>query len=225
MRKPSQFESPNAASGSRPAPVAGDAEQGPLSEQDFALLERAFERRRVLARGVTLARANGYSVLATGLLCLPFAAFDRWLLLAALVLSGSGVAELRGARMLQQLDLRAPRWLGLNQLVLLLAIALYCAANIYAGLSAPSPTAEIAQEHPDLAGQLSGLAENLSAGSGVDHAYRTAMVGFYLALLGACALYQGFCARYYFSRAPLLRAQLEQTPAWVLRAQRRLLGW
>jgi hypothetical protein len=201
-------------------------QDGPLSAEDLALLERVFERRRAFNRGVTLARTNGWTLIATALLCLPFVASDASTVLGALVLAGSGIAELRGARMLRELDLRAPKWLGTNQLVLLFAIALYCASGVYSSLHAPSPIADLAQRFPDLAGRLGELDGSTGDGAAaIDHSYRLTAVGFYLAVLVACALYQGLCARYYFTRAAPLRAHLEQTPAWALQAQRRLLGW
>jgi hypothetical protein len=216
------------SSGERPAMSMTDAdlEQGPLSARDLALIEQAFERRRALGRAITLARANGVTLLATGLLCLPFAIFEPWLWLAAFALVASGFCELRGARLFRALDLRAPKWLATNQLVLLGAIALYCGLGIYNGLHTSSPIAELGDEYPDLSSQLKDLAQNLGSGEGalVDHGYRVAVIGFYLAVLAACGLYQGLCAYFYLKRARVLKAHRDLTPAWVLRLEQRLFG-
>lgn len=216
------------ASIARPAEAAGQALRGPLDAGDLALLERAFARRRGLARAVTLARANGITLLLSAVLCLASSVLDPKLLFAVLVLGGCGVAEMRGARLLRELDLRGPKWLVTNQLVLLAAVALYCMAGVYSGFRADSPTSDLAREYPDMAGQLGNLADSLGSDERsvlFDHAYRAAVVGFYLALLGACALYQGACAYFYFKRTAALRAHLAQTPIWALELQRRLLGW
>ncbi len=220
---------PSTMPADRAAPTEPDhagTDLGPLGPQDVTLLERAWQRRQKLGRARALARFNGLSLIATAVLCLPFAALDASLLWVALALLAVGAAELRGARLLQRLDLRAPRWLGWNQLVLLLLVGLYCALSALQGLAAHGPTLDLARDYPDLAAQMPELRDGLGMGSdSFGHAYRALVVVFYLALFGACALYQGFCARYYFALSAQLQAHLEQTPAWVLRLQRRLLGW
>jgi hypothetical protein len=210
------------------APSATPSVTGPLDANDLALLEQAGERRRKLGHALRLARLNGWTLLLCALPCLPFALLDPALLPVGLALLAIGAAELRGARWLRQLDQRAPRWLGYNQLVLLALIGVYCGIGVYHGLHASSPTVDLARDYPDLAAHLPELGDDLGAGKGPDllsGAYKAAMVGFYLALFAACALYQGCCAYFYFTRAPLLRAHREQTPPWVLQVQRRLLGW
>jgi hypothetical protein len=212
----------------RPPGAAAQEPAGPLDARDLAVLDRAFARRRGLARAVLLARTNGITLLLSAVLCLASSVLDPRLLLAVLVLGGCGLAEMRGARQLQKLDLRAPKWLVANQMVLLFAVALYCMAGIYSGFRAASPTSDLAREYPDMAAQLDNLAESLGTDESsalFNHAYRAAVVGFYLAVLGACALYQGACAYFYFKRADAIRAHLAQTPAWALEVQRRLLGW
>jgi hypothetical protein len=129
--------------------------------------------------------------------------------------------------MLQRFDLRAPSWLARNQLALLLAVAIYCAFAIYSGLRSANPLADLASTSPEMSDQLGDLSQSLGSENGefVGHAYHVAVVGFYLAVLAACALYQGLCARFYTKRAAVLRAHVELTPPWVLQLQRRVLGW
>lgn len=204
---------------------AGPA-RGPLSEADLVQLERAAVRLRSLRRAVTLARFHALSMFALALLCVPFAVFDRSTVFVALVLAASGASELRGARLLAALDARGPRWLGGQQLALLAAIAVYCAAAIHTGLATDSVSAELARSHPDLAQMLDGegRAQTEQLVGAIDGAYRAAVIGFYLTVLLASALYQGAAAYFHFSRAALLRAHVSATPAWVHEAMRRLLG-
>ena len=102
-----------------------------------------------------LAYVNGSTLLVCAFACVPFALFDdASLLLPALALGASGAVELRGARMLRDLDLRAPRWLATNQLVLLALIAVYCAAGIVHALHAPSVVDELSSSAPGRADQL-----------------------------------------------------------------------
>lgn len=220
----------NAGSGARPMPAATPApvDPGPLTVEQLSLLERAFERRQILARAVTLARANGIGLFVTAFLALLCSFFQPSLVAIAVVLGTIGWVELRGARMLQRLDLRAPAWLARNQLALLLAVAIYCAFAIYSGLHSTNPLADLANTSPEMSAQLDELSQSLGGNesSGLtDHVYPIAVVGFYLTVLAGCALYQGLCAYFYAKRAAVLRAHVELTPPWVLQLQRRVLGW
>jgi hypothetical protein len=211
------------SSGTHRAPPT-EAASGPLGARDLELLARAGERMRSLRRALWLAYMNGSTLLLCGFACVPFALFDASLLLPALVLCASGAAELRGARMLRDHDLRAPRWLASNQLVLLALVAAYCAFGAYRALHA-SVADELSSAAPDATDQLRDMmpALDLSAET-LDRGYRTLVVAFYAAVFAACALYQGLCARYYRTRAAVLRAFLDETPAWVMEVQRRLNG-
>jgi len=40
-------------------------------------------------------------------------------------------------------------------------------------------------------------------------------------LIVGTLIFQGLTSRYYFTRAPLLRAYLAETPAWVIELQRQ----
>jgi hypothetical protein len=235
MRTPKDAAEPPPASDSQALASARDPElkssgthrasqsDGPLGARDLELLARAGERMRSLRRALWLAYTNGCTLLLCAVACLPFALFDASLLLPALVLGASGAAELRGARLLRDRDLRAPRWLAANQLVLLAMIAAYCAFSAVTAL------------HADVADELSsasGAAEQLRdampgidlSADALDRGYRALVVAFYAAVFAGCALYQGLCARYYRTRAAVLRALVDETPAWVFEVQRRLDG-
>lgn len=211
------------SSGTHRAPQAQTA-AGPLDASDLELLARAGERMRSLRRALWLAYMNGSTLLLCAFACVPFALFDASLLLPALVLGASGAAELRGARMLRDRDLRAPRWLATNQLVLLAAIAAYCAFSAVTALHA-SLADELSSAAPGAAEQLRDAMPGFDlSGDTLDRGYRALVVAFYAAVFAACALYQGLCARYYRTRAAVLRAFVDETPAWVMEAQRRLNG-
>lgn len=239
MRKPSDAAEPPPSSDAQPlasdrdpelkssgthrAPQAGAA-AGPLSAADLELLTRAGERMRSLRRALWLAYTNGGTLLLCAFACLPFALFDAWLLAPALALGASGAAELRGARMLRDHDLRAPRWLATNQLVLLALIAVYCASGAVRALHG-SVADELANAAPGMTDQLRDVMPGLElTPETLDPAYRVIAVAFYAAVFAACALYQGLCARYYRTRAAVLRAFVDETPSWVMEVQRRLGG-
>jgi hypothetical protein len=211
------------SSGTHRAPQAPDA-TGPLSARDLELLSRAGERMRSLRRALWLAYMNGSTLLLCAFACAPFALFDAALLWPALALGASGAAELRGARMLRDRDLRAPRWLAANQLVLLALIAVYCAFGAVRALHG-SVADELSSAAPGVTEQLRDVMPGLDVSSEtLDPAFRALAVAFYAAVFAACALYQGLCARYYRARAAVLRAFVDETPAWVMDVQRRLEG-
>lgn len=195
-------------------------------------LERARERLRRIGRAVLLARVHGVSFVSCGLLCLPLALFDAsagWL---ALVFSCAGAGELHGARLVRALDPRGPRWLCLQQLIVLGAIAVYCAFAIRAGLAQDAISTQLAAAHPDLASLLdsgalaSGDAAQIHDLAGtVDSVYRVAVVAFYGLVLGVATVYQGACAWFHASRGRLLSAHASETPRWVAEVQGRVLGW
>jgi hypothetical protein len=206
---------------------AADVQRDPLSEADLAALELAATRLRALRRAVTIARLHAVCWLGFALACVPLALLDPRALWAALLACASGLAELHGARLLRALDVRGPRWLGVHQLILLTAVAIYCGYGIHAGSSAQSISDQLTQASPDLATMLDhGDGEQArQLVTAMDGAYRVALVGFYLVLLFVTALYQGALAHYHFSRAAFLRAFLRDTPRWAATAVRRLLGW
>ena len=187
---------------------------GPLSEHDFNVLARVGERSRALRRASALSTTNGSSLLVCAFATLLCAPFYPWLLCTALVLGASGFAELRGGRMLRKLDLRAPRWLAINQLALLGVIAIYCGVQIASGLRASSGLQDVTGAYPDLAGPTHDALQSIGVGADtVDSLYRGALVVFYGAVFGVSALYQGGCAYYYAKRGALLRAQRREAPA------------
>jgi len=206
---------------------AAAAQRDRLSEADLAVLELAGTRLRKLGRAVTIARFHGVCWFGFTLACVPLALLEPRLLWIALLACCSGAAELHGARLLRALDVRGPRWLGFHQLVLLVAVAIYCGYGIHTGLTAPSISDQLTQASPDLATMLDdGEGEQgRQLVTAMDGPYRVALVAFYLVLLLLTALYQGALAHYHFSRAAFLRAFLRETPRWAATAVRRLLGW
>jgi hypothetical protein len=202
-----------------PAP----AQDSPLGARELDLLAAGAARARSLRRASWLAYANGSTLLACALACLPFALLDdRWLLLAVIALGAGGAAELRGARMLRRHDLRAPNWLAANQLALLALIAVYCGAH---ALGVANGVSELKDASPALADQLRDVAATFDVDEhAIDSALRAAIKLFYASVFVACALYQGLCAHYYRTRGAVLRAFVAETPAWVREALRRLSG-
>jgi hypothetical protein len=216
------------ASESQPSEPTPQAAQGPLDARQLEQVAQAGERRRRLGLPVGLARGNGFTLIAAGLLCLPFAALEPPLVLVGLALLALGAVELRGAAMWKRLDLRAPRLLAYNQLALFVIVAIYCAVHAYQGVHAPPPSLDLGGLDPELSSQVRDLGGALGhddPSAAVGSALKIGIVAFYVFLALACGAYQGACAYFYLSRGALMREHLERTPAWVMELERRWSGW
>jgi hypothetical protein len=196
---------------------------GPLSPEQLQELAWANARVRTLRRAGRLAAFNGWTLGACAVLCLPFAFFDMSALLIAACLGGVTFAEFYGRHRLLTLDLRGPRILGINQLVLLGLIIAYCAMRIIQATAGPDISEQILAQSPQLSGVLdagAGSDVEMLIGS-VGELYRKVVIAVYVSVIVASTLVQGLCALYYLTREKHLRAYLEQTPAWVIEIQRQ----
>lgn len=197
---------------------------GPLDALQVRQVEQAGERMRKLRAAITVSRFNGIALWVCAVLFLPLSFFDASLLIAVALLALFGSAELHGGNRMRALDPSGARVLVINQIAVFVAIALYCVASIYIGLTGPNPYETLMAEYPDLGAALSGAdAQQLEQLKGtVEGAYRASIVAFYLIVLGVAGIYQGLCALYYRARGAQLRSYVDETPEWIRELQRRL---
>jgi len=207
-------------------PAAAPAPTGPLTPQHLHQLAAADLRAKKLRsaggvamfNGIAIAIFSGFSLL-WGLGELALDRFDISKLDWLTFVMGIGLGliawnEFRGRRRLRQLDPRAPRVLGFNQLALLGLIVAYAAWMLGSVLLGPNPYAEIIRREPMTADMLGGIGD----------LYKNMSIAVYGALILATLLFQGINALYYFTRAKLLRGYLAETPAWVVELQRCQAG-
>lgn len=178
---------------------------GPLTPEQQQELSDARDRAKPVMRAARWARFNAWSMGIFAALTIIFGLFS----FTAIVL-GVGLAvvtwnEYRGGRMLMGFDPAAPRLLGRNQLGLMALIMAYALWSIYRART--HPDADLAQMDQILGGDTSGLVASLTT-------------ILYLAVMAATGLCQGFMARYYFKRGPMVEAYVRDTPAWVVDLQR-----
>lgn len=118
--------------------------------------------------------------------------------------------ELRGSRDLKLLNLRAPRYLMLNQFALGAMLFVYGGINLCLSLREAHPLAAAAEQSPELIAMLApyeGMARNL-----VTLLWATVML--------VAIAEPGLMALYYHRRGKMLEAYLRETPQWILDLQR-----
>ena len=199
------------------AHVSPTAECPPTPEQMQAMT-LAKRRAKKLRSAARLAQVNGgllgiFSGLS-GLFVAGEALFGEFDWLGAIMCVGLGILawnELRGRRELLRFNLKAPALLGWNQLALLILIVAYAAWMMGKTVFGPNPYDQAMQAEP-MSVQVLGNISSL---------YKTLSVLLYGALIVGTLIFQGLTSRYYFTRAPLLRAYLAETPAWVIELQRQ----
>jgi hypothetical protein len=155
---------------------------------------------------VGLASFNAWSLGIVAVLCLPLGVWSVRAMVVGIALVACAFNEFRGRALVRQMRPRGLRLLGFNQLAIIAVIAAYCAWAIYASLTGPNPYEQAVTENPELASMLGSIAD----------LHATLTWGVYGIIFTVVAIFQGSCARYYFSRVRLLREHVSRTPAWAM---------
>ena len=156
-----------------------------------------------------MARTDGWGVACAAVLTLLFGITTVSAVVIAVALAVVAFVELRMAGRLRRFDAKAPRVLGLNQLALGSLLVAYALFRIYQETHGAGEFAAIAASDPDVAQALKPF----------EHLTRLVAVSMYSGLIAVAVIAQGGLALYYFTRARLVRAYLEQTPPWVVAVQ------
>lgn len=184
----------------------------PLSDAHFEQLRLARKRVKPIEKAARYAQLSGWTTLLAGALSLPFAFGNIPMMVFSLVIAGIGTHELTLRRSLIQLDLRAPKKLALNQLILGGALMVYA---VFMLVSSPSKTiVESAMEADPMmqsVPELSGMMDDLIQLEQV----ATAMM--YVGMILMAVLVQGATALYYMLKGKKLKAMHRHTPGWVIR--------
>lgn len=201
----------------RKAPIAGG-----LTAQQKRTIDLAERRRRVIFRAGGLAAFNGWSLIFFAALTILISHDPLSLTLTALF-GFAGYRELRGRKLLRQLNPAGPALLGYNQILLAAIVVAYCGWCIASALLLP---------HPEIS-QASSLIVSKQDMSLLPAGYRQhiqfwqshvseIVAGIYGLVILVSLITQGLMAVYYFTRQSALRAYLEDTPEWVVDMQRAI---
>jgi hypothetical protein len=185
------------------------AEASPLSAAHLREMHDARLRAKKIRRCVTVANFDGWSVGVFGALTLLFGVFS----VVGWVLGGGMIAiayvELSTVPRIKQLDPKAARRLGWNQLALASLLLGYAGWSLYGAWFGPDPLAATIAAAPE-------TAEMLAPYSAIA---RLISVAVYVALAAVAIFAQGGTALYYFTREKHIRAYREQTPGWIIEMQ------
>jgi hypothetical protein len=192
---------------------------GPLTGEHLTQLSQAEARARKIRKAAGVAMFNGCTIGGIAGLSLFISligsVMEQSIDFTGLIIStGLGLVawnEFKGRRMLRQFDLRGPRLLGWNQVCLMVLVIGYCVWTIVIGYIRPNPELNQALD------QLKAM----NQGGALPDLLKMLSVIIYGSVIVATGIFQGLNALYYFSRAGILHAYLNETPPWIVEVQRR----
>lgn len=191
--------------------------QNPLTAEQIADVRAASVRGRKVRRACAVAKFDAWATAIFAGFTLACAALSPWALLVGLPMAAIAWNSFMGLKLLEAYDLRGPRRLGANQILLMALIFAYCIWQIVAIFTLGSITT--------LYPQLEQLGPTYGIDtSNLDTVVRVLVVVVYGAVMVASFLTQGGMALYYFTRARHVRAYLDKTPDWVLELHRLVTG-
>lgn len=179
--------------------------EGPLSPDQREELQRANERlQKPILGSAKVAGINAWTLAIFGGLSVLAGLFSLSTLIVGVALLAIAWNEFRGRDLVRRLDPRGPRILAWNQLVLVVAVGIYCTWRSWVAWARPEPSVTELETALDLdPGEVGRL---------------TVMA--YGAVFVITAVVLVFTARYHLRRASRLETYLRDTPSWVVDIQR-----
>jgi MFS family permease len=191
---------------SSPAPAAA-----PLSPEHLQQIQLAQKRAGKIKRAILVAQFDGWATGIFGGITVLGVLFGS---IVAFLLGGGmlivSFVEFRGVKKLRRLEPDATRWLGWNQVFFGSILLLYAAWSLWG----------VYHEQSDLAKQLAGMPDMGAMGRDIDQITRTIGLMVYGGLAAVAIFGQGGTALYYWSRRKFVEAYLNETPKWIIDAQR-----
>ena len=188
------------------------AQIGPLP-QHLEQIAEARLRGKKIRRAVTIATLSGWSLAIFAGITLLTGLFDPPTLMLGAGLGLAACIEVRGARDLRRLQVRAPKRLASNQVFLGASVAAYAGYNLWRAMFGPSPLSAGAND-PQVSEML-GSFDNLARGI-------SALI--YGAIMLVGVLVPGCTALYYASRRRHIEQFIAQSPPWIVELHRRGIG-
>lgn len=176
-----------------------------LSPEQRQALDDARERAAKAVSAARVATFNGWSIGTFAAISILFGLTSPVALILGVGMAVVARNEFKGRTGVRRLEPEAARGLGRNQVGFMALIIAYCLWSLWrANTAAPDP--EMAQLE-----ELTGVGSDL---------IRQLTTVVYLGVIGATVIFQGLNARYYFKRADVIQAYLDETPTWVVDLQR-----
>jgi hypothetical protein len=182
-----------------------------LTPENLNELQLARQRLKGIRRAVSAGRFEGYSIAICGGLSFLAGIGSLTSMAGGALLLGVGIVEVYMVGQLRKLDLRAPRFLAANQLVLAALIVLYACWSLHSsGSSSSADTTGMSASDVQAMNQMIGPVNEIA------HSVSVLLFGSLL----IAAVFEGGMAWYYYSKAEPLREYLAETPEWILQMQR-----
>ena len=216
---------PNHASNNAPGPLSLQRDDlvdrshpgvsNPLSDAHLDQLAQFSKRVHPVEKCIGYAGFSGWMTLLTGVISMPFALHNSPMLIFVILIAGIGTRELSLRRSLKMLDMKAPKKLALNQVMLgglLIGYAVFMLASPV-GPGLVEKTMKTMKTDPMLqsAPELSGTFDDLIAFEKI----ATAMI--YVSMILIAFAFQGSTALYYLLKGKKLKKLHKHTPHWVIR--------
>jgi len=199
---------------SDPLPFAHPAAPAPtgpqFTPQNVREIHEAQFRYRRIARAISVAKFDAWTVLVLGVLSILFSLTSFSGLLVGAGLTISAMVELKQVARLKRLEFSSLLVLTQNQIGLATVLMLYALYNLYVTATGPSPLASLGNSTPEVQDVLKPY-EGL---------VQTASYAVYVGLIVIAILAQGGMALYYWTRRKFLADYIEHTPPWLIGMQR-----
>jgi hypothetical protein len=184
----------------------------PLTDAHMYQLQLICKQAKSVEKAARYAHFSGWSTLLAGAFTIPFAISKPSTLVFAMVIAGIGTRELSIRRQLKTLDVRAPKKLALNQLMLGSALVAYAVFMLVSSpgagmVESAMSTDPILNSTPELGSMMNDLVEL--------ERFATALM--YVAMIVIAILVQGSTALFYKSKIRKLIKLHRATPHWTLR--------
>jgi hypothetical protein len=199
----------SAGDSATPTPTAS-----PLGAQQYAEIQQAQDRSKKLRRAITVANMDAWFSGCFAGLTLLFALLSPWSFVLGVPLALIAFNSFRGARLFRAFDLRAPRILAWNQVLLASVIILYALYSLWDAGRGSSEVVDAIAKDPGLSQALGDMRPMLWELS----------IAIYGSLIAATVITQGLTGLYYKTREKYLAAYLHDTPPWVLELQKKQAG-
>ena len=209
-------ESPARPLGQMPSTAsstATPATTAPLTPDHQTAILQARRDAKPIRRAANLAAFSGWSTsviagfafLSVVLTLLLSQSIDGRGLLISIVLTACGVFEIACGRSLRRFDLRMPRRLAVNQIVLMVGVVIYAAMGLHAALYGPGQYDTYLESGGDIADAIRPI----------DSLTRNVMAAVMISLIVGTVFMQGGAAIYYATRRPVIERFRATTPEWI----------
>ena len=189
------------------------ASNSPLSPLQYAQIGEAQVRCKRVRRATVVAAIDAWTSAIFAVGSLAMSIFSPMGILVGIGFCAVGFNSFRGLWLLKRMDLRGPRVLAVNQLLLAALVTAYSVYSMWDAIHNPGAGDPMLND-PTVKQALGDLQPLM---------LKLTLAVYGLMIVGTIVM-QGLTAWYYASRRKYLAAYLNETPAWVIELQKKQAG-